>query len=194
MGDSGTAMAWAARIDSSVTACQSVVVAAVAHTEGGNGMRTYIVVPVLDQERDARALCALAARIALQLVFGCGDIVHQLAVREPAAGQGVHDGGALGVMLLNGLEDGQTGQGGRHSDSDGRWSGKTKALGKGSGRVPGKRAREEIARPHGNDGAQDQRIRLQMQGVGLRQLCGGAVQPASQCWGCGRAAGALSSH
>jgi hypothetical protein len=25
-----------------------------------------------------------------------------------------------------------------------------------------------------------------MQGVGLRQLCGGAVQPASQSWGCSR--------
>ena len=151
-------------------------------------MRTYIVVSVLNQERDARALCALAAGIALQLVLGRGDIVDQLAVREAAARRRVDDGGALGVVLLDGLENGQAGQGGRHSDCNGG----TGALGKGGCLVPGERAREgEIACPHGDGSAQDQhiRFRLQMQGVGLRQLCGGAVtavQPASQSWGCSR--------
>lgn len=140
---------------------------------GANGMRTYIVVAVLDQERDALALCALAARVALQLVLGGGDVVDQLAIGEAAAGQRVDDGRAPGVVLLNGLEDGQAGQGGRHSE---KHSGVC-AAGRDGGRVPAKRAREEmeVARPHGNGGAQDQRIRLQMQGVGRRQSCGGAV-------------------
>ena len=147
-------------------------------------MRTYIVVSVLDKERDALALCALPARVALQLVLGRGDIVHQLAVCEAAARQRMDDGGALGVVLLDGLEDGQAGERGRHSDTYGRDS-RARALGEQLCRVPGKRAREEIARPHGNGSAQDQRIRFQMQGVGQRQLCGGAVlglsRPLQSC-------------
>lgn len=172
-------------MDNSVTVHQSMTVStAIAYLNGNNGMRTYIVVSVLDQERDARALCALPAGIALQLVLGRGDIVDQLAIREAAARRRVDDGGALGVVLLDGLEDGQAGQGGRHSD----YNGGTRALGKGGCLVPGERVREEIACPHGDGSAQDQhiRFRLQMQGVGLRQLCGGAVQPASQSWGCSR--------
>lgn len=119
-------------------------------------MRTYIVVSVLYQERDALALCALAACVALQLVFGSSDIVDQLAVCEPSAGQRVDDRGALRVVLLDGLEDGQAGQGGRHSNKDCG----TRTLGKGGWRVSGKRAREGIARPHGDGSAQDQRIRI----------------------------------
>lgn len=128
-------------------------------------MRTYIVVPILYQERDAGALCALAARVALELVFGCGDIIDQLAVREAPSGQRVDDGGALRIVLLDGLEDGQAGKRGRHSNKRGR----TRAGGEDSGRVPCERARQEVACPHGSGRAQDQRIRFQMQGVGQRQ-------------------------
>ncbi len=81
-------------------------------------MRTYIVVSILYQERDALALCTLPACVPLQLVLRSGNIVDQLAVCEASPGQGVDDGGALGIMLLDGLEDGQAGERGCHSESD----------------------------------------------------------------------------
>ena len=47
-------------------------------------MRTYIVIPVLDQERDSLPRRALAARVTLQLVLCGRHVIDQLSVREGA--------------------------------------------------------------------------------------------------------------
>jgi hypothetical protein len=90
----------------------------------------------------------------------------------------VDDGGALGVVLLDGLKDGQAGERRSHSDGDKRTRTRTRAAGKERCRcrVPAEGTEEGSVRPHGHGSAWDQRIRLQMQAVGERQLCGGCVR------------------
>jgi len=72
-------------------------------------MRTYIVVAVFHQERDALSLCTLPIAAPLQLVFCSSDVVDELAVCEGPARQRVDNGSALRVVLLDGLKDGQAG-------------------------------------------------------------------------------------
>ena len=105
-------------------------------------MRTYIVVAVLDEEGNALAGGAVAARVLLQAELGRGHVVEQLAVGEGAAGQRVHDGGAAGVVRVDGGEEGQAGQRRRHSDA--------RTLSR-AGEAAGEGAGEEAASPHGGD-------------------------------------------
>jgi hypothetical protein len=72
----------------------------------GRHTRTYIVVPILDEESNAGALDAGrgSGSLSLQAVLCGSDIVEQFAVREAAAGKRVDNGGGVGVMRLDGLE------------------------------------------------------------------------------------------
>lgn len=72
-------------------------------------MRTHIVVTVFHQEGYPLALGAGAIAVPLQFVLCGGDIIDEFSVCKRAARKGVNNRGALGIVLLYGLEDGQAG-------------------------------------------------------------------------------------
>ena len=72
------------------------------------GQRTYIVIPVLNQERYpfAHDTVLVLARGLQKPLLRRRDILQYGAVGEGASGEGVHDGGAVWVVLLDRFEEG----------------------------------------------------------------------------------------
>lgn len=115
VGESGTAIACEARMDSSVTAPYRQYMPPQKQQNRRNGLEreqwipTYIVIPILNQKRNALACRTLPARIFLQLILRRRNIIHQLAIREATPRDRMYHSRRLGIVLLDGLEDGQAG-------------------------------------------------------------------------------------
>ena len=80
-------------------------------------IRTYIIVPILDQERYPLAEQVPTARLTLERLGRVCDITCEFAIGEGTAGGIVYNGGGFRVVGCDGLEDGEAWKSRSHTEA-----------------------------------------------------------------------------